>query len=164
MVVFWRFLPSNAPIMLYSSSLELPKLYHPGWRLMRTEYRTCFHTLYNENNSRYWWFFLSMNQIPCTSQNTEAQTMPADVCVFGCFGRLSPAAVHSADSRFDSGLKWWIHVSSIVIYLRKNSFCCFETVANNAPNRRRVVVFDRLRAKTAPTLNTDFSLTNVHAK
>ena len=41
--------------------LELPKLcYHPGWRLMRLGYRTCFHTLYdekiyiyiyNENNS-----------------------------------------------------------------------------------------------------------------
>ena len=30
--------------------LELPKLcYHPGWRLMRLGYRTCFHTLYDEN-------------------------------------------------------------------------------------------------------------------
>ena len=29
--------------------LELLKLcYHPRWRLMRTEYRTCFHTLYDE--------------------------------------------------------------------------------------------------------------------
>ena len=29
--------------------LELPKLcYHPGWRLMRLGYRTCFHTLYDE--------------------------------------------------------------------------------------------------------------------
>ena len=47
----------------------------------------------------------------------EAKTLPADVCVFGW---LSPAAVHSADCRFDSGVKWWIHVSSIVTYLRKN--------------------------------------------
>ena len=28
---------------------ELPKLcYHPGWRLMRLGYRTCFHTFYDE--------------------------------------------------------------------------------------------------------------------
>ena len=52
----------------------------------------------------------------------EAITSPADFCVFGHFGRLSPAAVHSADCQVDSGVKWWIHVSSIVTYLRKNSF------------------------------------------
>ena len=40
----------------------------------------------------------------------------------GCFGWLSPAAVHSADCQFDSGVKWWIHVSTIVTYLCKNSF------------------------------------------
>ena len=48
----------------------------------------------------------SMNKIPCASQNTEAKTLPADVCVFGCFGWLSPAAVHSANCQFDSGVKW----------------------------------------------------------
>ena len=52
----------------------------------------------------------------------EAKTLPADVCVFGHIGQLSLAAVHLADCLFDSGLKWWIHVSSIVPYLRKNSF------------------------------------------
>ena len=26
-----------------------PHSYHPGWRLMRLGYRTCFHTLYDEN-------------------------------------------------------------------------------------------------------------------
>ena len=50
------------------------------------------------------------------------KTLSADVCVFGCFGRLSPAAVHSADCQFDSGVKWSIHVSSIVTSLCKNSF------------------------------------------
>ena len=59
-----------------------------------------------------------MNKMPCESQNT----LPADVCLFGCLRRLSPAAVHSAVHRFDSGVKWWIHVSSIVSYLCKNSF------------------------------------------
>ena len=63
-----------------------------------------------------------MSKIPCTSQNTEAKTLPADVCVFGCFVQLLPAVVHSADCWFDSGVKWWIHVSSIVTYLCKNSF------------------------------------------
>ena len=71
----------------------------------------------------------SMNKIPCTSQNTEAKALPADVCVFGCFGSLSPAAAHSADCWFDSGVKWQIHVSYIVTYLCKNSFCCIKTVA-----------------------------------
>ena len=52
----------------------------------------------------------------------EAKTLPAGACVFGRFGRLSPAAVHSVDCQFDSGVKWWIHVSSIVTYLCKNSF------------------------------------------
>ena len=45
----------------------------------------------------------------------------------------------------------------------KTPFCCVETVANYALNRRCVVVFDRLWAIAAPTLNTAFSLTNFHA-
>ena len=63
-----------------------------------------------------------MNKIPCTSQNMEAKTLPADVCVFCHFGPFSPDAVHKADCQFDSGVKWFIHVSSIVTYLHKNSF------------------------------------------
>ena len=63
-----------------------------------------------------------MNKIACASQNTEVKSFPVDVCVFGHFGWLSPAAVHSANCRFDSGVKWWIYVSSIVTYLRKKSF------------------------------------------
>ena len=35
---------------------------------------------------------------------------------------FSPATIHSADCWFDSWVKWWIHVSSIVSYLCKNSF------------------------------------------
>ena len=46
----------------------------------------------------------------------------------------------------------------------KTPICCVETVANNALNRRCVVVFDRLWANAVPTLNTAFPLTNVHAK
>ena len=46
----------------------------------------------------------------------------------------------------------------------KTSFCCVKTVANNTLNCWHIVVFDRLWANTTPTLNTAFSLTNVHAK
>ena len=99
-----------------------------------------------------------MNKIPCAFLNTEAKTLLTDVCVFGW---LSPAAVHSADWRFNSGVKWWIHVSHIYA---KSHFCCVETVANNVLNRWRVLVFDQLWANATPTLNTAFSLTNVHAK
>ena len=104
-----------------------------------------------------------MNKRICASQNREVKTLPADVCIFGCFGWLSLAAVHSADCRFDSEVNWRIHVSSIVTYLCKNFFCCTETVANNALNCWHFV-FDRLWANAAPTLNTAFLLTNVHAK
>ena len=52
----------------------------------------------------------------------EAKTLPADICVLGHFWWLSPAAVHLADWWFDSGMKWWIHISSIVTYLHNNSF------------------------------------------
>ena len=51
--------------------------------------------------------------MPCACQNT------ADVCIFGW---LSPATVYSADCQFDSRVKWWIHVSSIVTYICKNPF------------------------------------------
>ena len=46
----------------------------------------------------------------------------------------------------------------------KAPFCSVETVANNALNCQHIVVFDRLWANVSPTLNTAFSLTNVHAK
>ena len=61
-----------------------------------------------------------MNKIPCASQNTEAETLPADVCVFGHFGRFLLATAYSADCHWAFEVKWWIHVSSIVTYLRKN--------------------------------------------
>ena len=43
-------------------------------------------------------------------------------------------------------------------------FFCVETFLNNGLNCRRVVVFGRLWANTVSTLNTAFSLTNVHRK
>ena len=105
-----------------------------------------------------------MNKIPCASQNMEAKTLPVDVYIFGCFGRLSPAAIHSADCRFLtpewSGGSMFHPLSHIYT---KTPFCCIETVTNDALNCQQVV-FDWLWANAAPTLNTAFSLTNVHAK
>ena len=63
-----------------------------------------------------------MNKIPCSSQNIVAKTLPADVCTFGGYGRLSSAVVHSADYQFVSWVKLRIHFSSIVSYLRNHSF------------------------------------------
>ena len=63
-----------------------------------------------------------MKKIFCASQNTEAKTLPADVYVFIHSGWLSPVAVHSADGQYESRVKRWIFVSSIVTYLCKNSF------------------------------------------
>ena len=89
----WWFLFSNAPIMLY--------------------------------NICYWWFFLSQgNQWTKYLAHPKIRRPKPSLLmlVFGHFGWLSPAAIHSADYQFDSGVKWWIHVSSIVTYLCKSSF------------------------------------------
>ena len=110
--------------------------------------------------------------MPCASQNTEAKTLPTDVYVFGRFGRLSPVAVHSTDSQFDSGRKWWIHVSSIVTYLCKNSFllrwnsckqrfkssthCCFwSTVGKRGTHFEHSFLFDKCSCKMRNTLPSD---------
>ena len=105
-----------------------------------------------------------MNKIPCTSQNTEAKTMPADVCIFDHFGQLSPVIVHSADCWYNSGVKWWIHVSSLVTYLHKNSILLHWNSSKQYSESSMSCCFDQLWANTTPTLNTAFPLTNVHAK
>ena len=114
-----------------------------------------------------------MSKTPRTSQNTEAKTLPADVCFFRGFGRLSPAAVHSVDCRFDSRVKWWIQVSSIVTYLRKNSFllrwnsckqrsesstrCCFwSTLRKHRSHYEHSFLIDKRSCKMGNTLSFDF--------
>ena len=65
-----------------------------------------------------------MNKIPCISQ-----TLSVDVCIFGHFGWLSSAAVYSADCRFDSGVKWWIHchifMQKLLFVVLKQWLTCF---------------------------------------
>ena len=78
-------------------------------------------------------------------QKKGGQNLPVDVCVFGRFVKLSPAAVHSANCRIDTGVKWWIPVSSIVIYLREK---ILRWNSCKQPSEWwRVVVFDRMWAK-----------------
>ena len=143
--VFWRFLPSNTPTMLY--------------------------------NIRYWWFFLSQGNrwtkyLAYVSQNTEAKTLPADVCVFGRFGRLTPTAVLSTDCRFDFEVKWWIHVSSILTYLYKTPFlllwnsckqrsessthcCLWSTVSKRGTHFEHSFLIDKCSCKMVNSLPFD---------
>ena len=131
--IFWWFIPSNAPILLY--------------------------------NIRYWWFFLSQVNRSTKYQNKEA--LPADIYIylwslwtaFTCCCQLSwlPIWLQSA-----VGDLCFIHCH--IFTEKKILFVAFKTVANNALNRRRVAVFGRLWANAATTLNTAFSLTNVHSQ
>ena len=108
--------------------------------------------------------FLKIINEPCTSQNTEAKTLPADVCVFGRFGQLSTDAVHSMDCWFVSRVKCWIHISSIVTYLRKSSFLLHWNTFKQRSESSTHCCFWSTVIKSASNLNTAFSFSNVHAK
>ena len=116
--------------------------------------------------------FLAISSLKCTNNATEAKTLPADVCVFGCFGQFWSAAVHSADCRFDSRVKWWILLSSIITYLHKNSFllcwssckqcsesstsCCFWlTVSKRGTLFEHSFLIDKCSCKMVNTLPSD---------
>ena len=105
-----------------------------------------------------------MNKIPCASQNTEVKTLSTDVCVFGCFGRLLPAAVHSADCWLDSGVKWCIHVSSIVTYLRKISFLLHWNSFKQYSESSTCWCFWSTVNKCDTDFEHSFPIDNVHAK
>ena len=100
-----------------------------------------------------------MNKIPCTSQNTKAKTLPAYVCVFGCFHLLLSSQLIANLTLNWHGWSMFHPFSHIYV---KTPFCCIETVANNTPKCQHV--FDQLWTNATPTFNTDFWLTNVHAK
>ena len=103
-----------------------------------------------------------MNKIPWASQKSVAKTLPADVCVFCHFRRLSSAAVYSADCWFDSEVKWWVHVSFIVAYLCINSFSLCWNSCKQLSESLLYYCFWSMWANKAPTLNIAFSLTNDH--
>ena len=104
----------------------------------------------------------SMNKIPCISQNTEPKTLlfVSLVTLDGFHLLLSIQLTANLTLERSSGSMFHplSHIDA------KTSLCCIETVANNTLNHLGIFVFDRLWANTAPTLNTVFSLTNVHKK
>ena len=55
-----------------------------------------------------------MNNMPLESQKTDAITFPLDCCVFDRFDAVPPGFAHCVTCCFDSGVYWWIHVSSMI--------------------------------------------------
>ena len=104
-----------------------------------------------------------MNKIRCASQNMEAKILPADVCIFGHFQRLLPAAVYSTDCRFDSGVKWWIHIPSIVTYLHENSLLHWNSCKQHSELLIRYCFWSTM-SKCDTHFEHSFLIDNVHAK
>ena len=97
-----------------------------------------------------------MNKIPCASQNLACWCLHLDGFCLLLLTQLT------ADLTLECSGGSMFHPLSHIY--TKAPFCCVETVANNALNCWCVVVFAWLWANVAPTFNTTFSLTNVHAK
>ena len=110
-----------------------------------------------------------MNKIPCAFQNTEAKTLPADVWVTLDSFHLLLSTQLTAD--FDSRVKWWLYVSSIVTYLHKNSFllcwnsckqrskslthCFWSTVSKCGTHFEYSFLIDKCSCKMMNTLPSD---------
>ena len=130
--VFWRFLPSNAPIMQY-----------------------------NIGNS--WFFFLQGNRWTKYLAHPKIrrpklylQMFASLVTLDGFHLLLSTQLTANFTSEWSGGPMF--HPLSHIY--AKTPFFCLETVANKTLNLRHAVVFNRLSANAAPTLNTAFSLKN----
>ena len=134
--VFWWFLPSNAPIMLY--------------------------------NICYWWFFLSQGNRwtkylahPKIRRPKPCLLMFASLVALDGFHLLLS---HSADCWFDSWVKWWIHVSSIVTYLCKNPLLLhWNSCKQCSESLTRCCLWSTV-SKCGTHFQHTFSLTNVYAK
>ena len=119
-------------------------------------------------NIRYWWFFLSQGNRwtkyfvhPKILRPKPCLQMFASLVILDDFHLLLLTQL-TADLTPEWSGRSMFH---LLFYIyAKTHFCCVETVANNALIRLRFVVLDRLWTNAAPTSNTAFSLTNVHAK
>lgn len=58
----------------------------------------------------YWLFYSSQDNRWTKFVENPKKRMPANIWDYWRFGRISQGADHSADCRFDSGLKQWIQV------------------------------------------------------
>ena len=133
---FWQFFPSTAPIMLY--------------------------------NICYWSFFFSQGNW-WTKYLVHPKIWNPKPCLLMFVSLVTLNSFHlllSTQLTADLTLEWsggsMFHPLSYIY--AKTPFSCVKTVATNTLNRQHVVVFDRLCAYTAPTLNTAFSLTDVQTK
>ena len=73
-----------------------------------------------------------MEMIRRASQKTDVMTLPADGTVFAFFRADSPLSVHCFDCSFISDVKWWTHVSSMVINRRKKSYLLLWNIAKRS--------------------------------
>ena len=105
-----------------------------------------------------------MNKIPSAFQNTRPKPcllmFPSLITLDGFYLLVSTQLTADLTPEWSGGSMF--HLLSYIY--AKTPFCCVETITNNTLNHQRVVVFYRLWANVAPTLNTAFSLTNVNAK
>ena len=78
-------------------------------------------------NIRYWWFFFSQGNRR-TKYLAYHKILRPKPCLVMLASLVALDGFHlllstqPTDCRFAYGIKWWIHVSSIVTYLCKNSF------------------------------------------
>ena len=118
-------------------------------------------------NIHYWWFFLSQSNLwtkylahpKIWMPKPYLQMFASSVALDNFHLLLTTQLMANLTQEWSSGSMF--HPLSHIY--TKTPFCFVETVADNTMNHRHVV-FDRLWANAAPTLDTAFSLTNVHAK
>lgn len=77
-----------------------------------------------------------MKIIPCVFQKTDAMTLSVDETLFAYFCVDSPLSVHCFDHFFISNVKWWIHISSMIMNWYKNFAYCSETSPNTETSSR----------------------------
>ena len=116
----------------------------------------------------YWWFFLYQGK----SRNIDTLHIPkyaGQNLLYWCLHLWSLWMAFTCCCP----LSWqpiWLQSEVVdICFLHCHIFmqkllCSVETVANNALNCWRLIVFDRLWTNAAHTLKTAFSLTNVHGK
>ena len=87
-------------------------------------------------------------------------TWPADGTLFAFFGADSPLSIHCFDCSFVSGVKWSIHVSSMVMNRPKKSASLLWNIAKHSIEISSRHCFVLLWLNAAPISHTAFSCLN----
>lgn len=82
---------------------------------------------------------------------------PADKLVFAFFGALSSVVVHCFDCCFNSGVEWWIQVSSTVTNRRQKCFVLRLNIAKQCIDVSLATRFGRQWVVLAPIVYTAFA-------